>query len=98
MGSNVFTILFTECIRLSYIGNIATSIFHVVLFNLYFILYQESSVAAAKDASTAAQHPATSPHQRTHDSTEQGHQNDPMNSSPTERWVTSRGQLLKRER
>jgi hypothetical protein len=98
MGSNVFSLLFTEGIKLPYFGNIAIWIFHILLFNFCFIPYQESSVATAKDTSTSAQHPATSPHQRTHDSAEQGHQNDPMTSSPTERWVTSRGQLLKRER
>ena len=70
------------------------------LFYVISVLFfrQESSVATASDANTGTQHPAASPHQRNHDAAEQGHQNDPMTSSPSERWVTSRGQLLKRER
>ncbi|XP_023710312.1 xylanolytic transcriptional activator xlnR-like [Cryptotermes secundus] len=58
----------------------------------------ESSATTSKDVAPGTPHPAAPPGQPNQDNSEQGPQNDPMTSSPAERWVTSAGQMLRRER
>ncbi|XP_021939053.1 uncharacterized protein LOC110839284 [Zootermopsis nevadensis] len=58
----------------------------------------ESSVTTCTEGPSAKQHPASATGQRNQDNAEHSHQNDPVTSSPTERWVTSTGQLLRRQR
>ena len=59
-------------------------------------LLQESSVTTAKEATApGSTKPAATPGQ---DNSDEAHQSEPVSSSRTERWVTSTGQLLRRER
>lgn len=56
----------------------------------------ESSVTTAKEATTpGSTKPAATPGQ---DNSDETHQSEPVSSSRSERWVTSTGQLLRRER
>lgn len=66
----------------------------VVLFHSL----QETSVKSTNDGAPGTPHPAAPPDQHSQSNTDQGRQNDPVTSSPAESWVTSTGQLLKRER
>jgi hypothetical protein len=60
--------------------------------------FQESSATTSKDGAPGTPHPAAPSGQRNQENTEQSHQNAPVTASSTERWVTSTGQLLRRER
>jgi hypothetical protein len=63
------------------------------------ILFQESSATTCKEGAPGTPHQAASQSgQLNQDTPEEGHQKDPMTSSPAERWVTTTGQLLRRER